>query len=115
MGSKLLRLILASQSERRRSILKSAGFEFTIFPSNSSESFDENLTLEENLCRIAETKVEAVAARLSPRKLKGTLILGADTVVVSGKRVLGKPKNRRDAKRMLKLLSGKMHSVMTVV
>ncbi len=113
MRSKTWQLILASQSPRRLAILKNAGFVCTSFSPNSSESFDENLTIEENLKAIAGLKVQAVVSRLSNRKLKGKLILGADTVVVAGKQVLGKPENRRDALRMLKLLSGKTHSVKT--
>ena len=92
-GSQNFKIILASRSPRRRAILKSAGFVCSTFTSNSSESFSENLTLEENLCAVAETKVEAALSRLSRQKLKGSLVLGGDTVVVIGKTVLGKPKN----------------------
>ena len=113
MQNKNWRLILASQSPRRREILESAGFSFTTFTSNSSESFDENLTLEENLCHIAETKVEIARSKLSFQKLKGSLILGADTVVVLHDKVFGKPKNIGEARRMLGKLSGKKHRVKT--
>jgi septum formation protein len=113
MRFKTYKLLLASQSPRRREILRSAGFECMTLPSNSSESFDENLTLDENLALIAERKVEAVLHKLSYRKHKGILILGADTVVVAEKQVLGKPKNRAQARRMLGLLSGKTHHVKT--
>jgi septum formation protein len=113
MRFKTYKLLLASQSPRRREILRSAGFECMTLPSNSSESFDENLTLDENLSLVAERKVEAVLHKLSYRKYKGILILGADTVVVAGKQVLGKPKNRAQARRMLRLLSGKTHYVKT--
>src|SRR5258708_2134744 len=113
LSPKKLKLILASRSPRRLEILESAGFECTPFPSNSSESFSENLTLEENLCAVAETKVEATLEVLSPQKLKGSLVLGGDTVVVVKNQVLGKPKNSQDARRMLRLLSGKVHRVMT--
>jgi septum formation protein len=113
MRNKKWRLILASQSPRRRDILESAGFSCMTFTSNSSESFDENLTLEENLCHIAEAKVQAVADSLTPQKLKGSLILGADTVVVLKDRIFGKPKNSAEARRMLRALSGKTHCVKT--
>jgi len=93
--------------------LKEANFSYTVSSSNSSESFDENLTLDENLKAIAETKVLTVAARLSSSKLKGKITLGADTVVAIGKTVLGKPKNVNDATRMMELLSGKTHLVKT--
>lgn len=113
MQNKNWKLILASQSPRRREILESAGFNCMTFTSNSSESFDENLTLEENLCHIAEAKVQAVAGALSHQKLKGSLILGADTVVIFKETVFGKPKNPAEARRMLGKLSGKTHSVKT--
>lgn len=111
--AKNFKIILASRSPRRRAILESAGFACSTFTSNSSESFSENLTLEENLCSVAETKVGAALSRLSRQKLKGSLVLGGDTVVVIGKTVLGKPKNPAEAGRMLRLLSGKIHRVMT--
>lgn len=113
MKSKTYKLILASASPRRREILKDAGFDFIVFPSNSSESFDKTLNLHENLCAIAEDKVQSVLDRLSKRYHKGFLILAADTTVILQNRVLGKPKNRHDAMRMLKFMSGKVHTVHT--
>lgn len=113
MAKKNFRLLLASRSPRRKEILREAGFSSPSISSNSSESFDENLTLEKNLKLIAQAKAQAVANRLSHRKRKEFLILGADTVVVVGKEVLGKPKNSRDAVRMLGLLNGKKHCVKT--
>ncbi len=110
---KFLKLILASQSPRRREILTDAGFKFDVYPSNSSESFDENLTFEENLCAVAEGKVEAISDKITKRFKKGFLILSADTTVVLEGKVLNKPKDRRDAVRMLKFLSGKIHTVCT--
>jgi len=113
MPNKTFKLILASQSPRRREILKNAGFACMAYPSNSSELFDENLNVDDNLSAVAELKVETVLGKLSRRKQKGILILGADTIVLAGKQVLGKPRNSRDARRMLSLLSGKTHSVKT--
>jgi septum formation protein len=113
MPRKIFKLLLASRSPRRREILKDANLSCMVIPSNSSESFDENLTLDENLKAVAETKVMTVVSRLSARKLKGKVILGADTVVAVGKAVLGKPKNVHDAKRMMGLLNGKIHVVKT--
>jgi septum formation protein len=83
------------------------------FSSNSSELFDENLTLEANLKRLAKTKAQAILSNVKVRNKKRIIILGADTVVCLGTRVLGKPKNRHDASRMLALLSGKKHRVKT--
>ena len=113
MTKKTFQLLLASRSPRRRSILKEAGFLSRSISSNSSESFNENLTIDQNLKAIARDKVQAVANKLSPRKRKEFLILGADTVVVVGKTVLGKPKNSSDARRMIGLLEGKRHHVKT--
>lgn len=113
MKSKIYRLILASSSPRRREILKDAGFDFIVFPSNSSESFSENLTLHENLAAVAEDKVQTILPNLNKRYHKGFLILGADTTVVLQNRVLGKPENRNDARRMLRFMSGKIHTVYT--
>lgn len=113
MKSKIYKLVLASQSPRRREILKEAGFDFTVYPSNSSESLNENLTLEENLCAIAENKIETVLLELTKRFRKGFIVLSADTTVVLRGKVLGKPKNRKDAVRMLKFMSGKIHTVYT--
>lgn len=113
MKSKTYKLILASQSPRRREILKDAGFDFSVYPSNSSESFSENLTLEENLCAISEDKIDSVIEALTKRYHKGFLVLSADTTVVLKGKVLGKPKNRKDAERMLKFMSGKIHTVYT--
>ncbi len=113
MARKTFELLLASRSPRRREILKEAHLSCLVISSNSSESFDENLTLDENLKCVAETKVMAVVSKLSSSKLKGKVILGADTVVAVGKMVLGKPKNVDDASRMLGLLNGKTHVVKT--
>jgi septum formation protein len=113
MPRKKLRLILASRSPRRREILKEAHMACTVFSSNSSELFDENLTIDANLKAVAETKVMAVLKMISPEKQRGILLLGADTVVIVGQKVLGKPKNLNDAMHMLENLSGKRHLVKT--
>jgi len=113
MKIKNRKLILASKSPRRREILNEASFSHTRLTSNSSESFDENLSIDQNLCIVTRAKAYGVLERLSPRKRKGILILSADTVVVVGQRVLGKPKNSVDAQRMLMLLSGRIHRVKT--
>jgi septum formation protein len=115
MSEKIFRLILASRSPRRREILKEGRFLCSIISSNSSELFDENLTLDGNLKNIAEGKVLAVLKRPSVRNQKDILVLGADTIVYCDGAVLGKPKNLRDAVRMLDLLSGKIHEVKTAM
>src|SRR5579872_3575169 len=113
MAQKTFRLLLASRSPRRRQILKEADLWSQALPSNSSESFNENLTLDQNLRKISKDKVEAVAISLNPYNLRRIIILGADTIVIIKNHVLGKPKNYHDALRMLRLLSGKRHDVWT--
>jgi len=113
MAFKKYRLLLASRSPRRKEILESAGFEFETFSSNSSESFDENLTIAQNLRLIAKAKTDAALSRLSIRRKKGILVLAADTLVILGQQAFGKPRNRSDARQTLRLLAGKKHRVMT--
>jgi septum formation protein len=115
MPRKKLRLILASRSPRRRELLKEANLACMVFSSNSSELFDENLTIDANLRAIAQTKVMTVFENLTPENQKGILVLGADTIVVVQGEILGKPRNRNDARRMMMLLSGKRHLVKTAL
>lgn len=113
MNLKTWQIILASKSPRRIEILRSAKIKFTILPTNSSERFYKNLSINKNLHNVSLEKAKSAIKRLSTRKLKGKLILSADTIVVCQNRVLGKPKSVNDARRMLKLLSGRVHSVKT--
>ena len=101
-------LILASSSPRRRYLLEQAGLTFSVIPS----TLDENsvpVSTPENLIRIlAEAKAMEVA-KLYPK----SWVIGADTLVCIGDAVLGKPDTSVMARRMLKALSGKTHSVFT--
>ena len=106
-------LILASGSPRRKKILKEAGFKFRVFIPNSSERFAKNLTLSQALKKISDDKARACLDALYRVKTELVLILSADTVVISQGKVLGKPKSRKDALRMLKILSGQTHQVKT--
>ena len=101
-------LILASQSPRRKKLLKQIGLKFRVIPSHVSELLSRNETPGDNAKRIAIDKASDVAARL-----KKGIVIGADTIVVLDHHVLGKPSSKDDAKRMLKLLSGREHSVFT--
>lgn len=106
------KIILASGSPRRKDIMSSMGFSFsTIVP----EGIDENsylnpLELDQSLQTLAIAKAKIVS-----EKNPEALILSADTVVVSGSDVLGKPANYNDAFKMLQRLSGRSHKVMTGV
>jgi septum formation protein len=104
-------LILASASPRRRDLLTCAGVPFSVQPSNVVEKTLPGENAEEFTRRIARMKAQTAAGRLPP----GTWVLAADTSVVLDGAVLGKPKDERDAERMLRLLSGRRHKVLTAV
>ncbi len=103
------RLILASASPRRAEILRRAGFSFAVRPSRVDESIRPGESPARHVRRLAREKALACAARVSGP----AIILGADTVVVLGRHILGKPASPRDARRMLRLLSGRTHRVLT--
>ncbi len=109
----MLEIALASQSPRRRELLSQAGFLFRVFPVKVSEIIDENLTPPEVASHLATVKAQAAVEQRKELKQKGFLILAADTIVVLGRRILGKPENFSEAQRFLRSLSGKTHSVMT--
>ncbi len=101
-------LILASRSPRRKILLRQIGLKFRVIPSQASEILAPSQSPAENAKRIAVDKAFEVAGRLR----KG-IVIGADTLVVIDHHVLGKPVSKEDAKRMLKILSGREHSVFT--
>lgn len=102
-------LILASKSPRRREILTAAGMPFEVRAAAVPEIREAGEQPEAYVRRLARAKCAAVAA--SPEDI----VLGADTVVVAGQDVLEKPLDAADAGRMLRLLSGREHSVITGV
>jgi septum formation protein len=104
-----MRLILASASPRRRDLLRNAGFDFEIRPSQIVEEIQPGELPEDFARRAAREKALQIAAS-SPR---GGLVLGADTIVVIDGQTLGKPSDPQDAMRMLRLLSGRTHQVHT--
>ena len=104
-----MRLILASASPRRRDLLRDAGFDFEVRPSQIVEEIQQGELPEDFVRRTAREKALQIAAS-SPR---GGLVLGADTVVVIDGQTLGKPSDPQDATRMLRLLSGRTHQVHT--
>ena len=103
------KLILASTSPRRAELLKIANLAFTVLRPDADEKLHAHETPVEYAVRTAREKAESLQAA------PGTVILGADTVVAAEGRILGKPVDAADAKAMLRLLSGKMHEVITGV
>lgn len=102
------KLILASKSPRRRYLLKQAGLEFSVIPSSFDESSVSFSTPDAFVRRIAEGKAKDIS-----EKYPDSWIIGADTVVVIDKKILGKPGSRTEARSMLEHLSGKTHRVLT--
>jgi len=105
------RLVLASGSPRRRAYLDMMGIAHVVLPSTEDEATRPGESPEEFTLRTARQKAESVAS-LQPQ---GTWVLGADTAVVVDDLVLGKPCDLADARRMLNLLSGRDHRVLTAV
>ena len=106
----LPKLILASGSPRRSDILASVGWEFTKHVADIDESERDGESPEDYVVRLAREKAEAVAS-LYPAEI----VLGADTTVVIDGQILAKPFDLGDARRMLRMLSGNWHEVLTGV
>ena len=104
----MVRIILASQSPRRKKLLKNLVDAFDIIPSDADETLPEGAIPAECAVEIARRKVFDIK-----EKNPDCLIIGADTIVVYEDKILGKPRDEEDAYRMLSFLSGKTHSVYT--
>lgn len=104
-----MQLILASQSPRRKELLSLFGIPFTVRVADIDETMDPSLPPAEAVAQISRKKAQAVA-----REAEDVLI-AADTIVVVGGRILGKPHTPQEAAEMLRLLSGRDHQVMTGV
>jgi septum formation protein len=104
-------IVLASASPRRAELLTSAGFTFRVQPAEVDETPRAGELPADYVARVARDKAHTVAARSE----SSTLVLGADTTVVVSGQILGKPADRADAARMLQLLSGAVHEVLTGV
>jgi len=103
------KLILASTSPRRAELLKSAGLAFEVVRPDADEKLRTGETPVEYAVRTAREKAESLSVP------PNTVLLGADTVVAIEGQILGKPADDNDARAMLRLLSGKMHEVITGV
>ncbi len=104
------KLILASSSPRRKELLDAVGWPYEAIVAGIDESLRPNEAPAVYVQRLARSKAEAVAERV-----QSGLILGADTTVVINDEILGQPLDDEDARRMLKLLNGKWHEVLTGV
>lgn len=108
---KLVRpLILASNSPRRKEIMSNAGYDFSVKVIPTDEAFPDDMPAERVPVFLAENK-----AKCFENEIQNEIILCADTVVVVDNQIINKPENKDDAVRMLKLLSGKTHRVITGV
>jgi septum formation protein len=106
-----MNLILASASPRRAQILHDAGISFSVLSSAIDETPYPEETPPQMVQRLADAKAELVAARA----VGPAILIAADTVVVLDGQILGKPRSTDDARRMLEVLSGRTHSVVTGV
>lgn len=104
------RVVLASGSPRRRQLLNLIGIEHEALPSNIDETMRPREAPRRHAERLAREKASAIANRQPDR-----ITIAADTIVVINKKVLGKPVDADDARRMLSMLSGREHTVITAV
>lgn len=103
-----MQLILASQSPRRQELLRLITPDFTVCPADIDEALDAGADLKSEVARLAAGKARGVAAQYPQ-----AAVVGSDTLVVLDGRALGKPADTAEARRMLGLLSGRTHEVMT--
>lgn len=100
--------ILASASPRREKLLRSVGLKFKIIPADVDETYLKGESPRAHVQRLANDKASVIASQY-PK----ALVLGADTIVVIDGLILGKPKNKKQAREMLERLSGRQHTVFT--
>ena len=103
------KLILASQSPRRKKLLEELGLTFEIIPSNIDEVVDPDIPVEESVKMLAFQKAEDISKKIN----YPAVIIGCDTTVVINGKSLGKPENFDEAFQMLQTLSGNYHTVIS--
>ena len=106
-----MKIILASKSPRRKELLSLITNNFDIIVSDADEYVDETLTSAEKVKSIAKQKANIVASNID----EDCVVIGSDTIVVVDETILGKPHDHDDAVRMLHMISGRTHKVMTGV
>lgn len=104
------KIILASNSIRRKELLEMANIDFEIIPAVGAEVIDRSIDLEKAICQVARNKALEVFL-----KHQDSVVIGADTIVTIDGNILQKPKDDHDAYLMLKKLSGQTHQVITGV
>lgn len=102
-------IILASASPRRKALMDVLGIEYKVIKSDCIEIIDKNHTVPQTVMSLSLQKATDVSSKINQE----AIIIGADTVVSYNGIILGKPKSKEDAVNMLKMLSGKTHSVFT--
>lgn len=102
------KIILASASPRRKELLALTGLKFEVDPADYEEDMNLKLSPHELARFLSLEKARSIAG-----KYKNAIIIAADTFVVMGEKILGKPHNDAEAKRMLELIEGRTHSVIT--
>lgn len=109
--SRRKKIVLASASPRRKELLALTGLKFEVALPQVNEKLLPKETPREHVERLAMEKAQGVAA-----DYPDDIVLGCDTVVIlNGRKVLGKPRDKRDAKAMLRRLAGKEHTVLSAI
>ena len=103
-------LILASKSPRRQQLLQEAGFDFEVRTKEVEETYSQDLSFQDIPTYLARKKAKALLPEINKE-----IIISSDTIVVCDEIVLGKPQNAQHASRMLQILSGRKHQVITGV
>lgn len=106
-----MKIILASASSRRKELLDMMGLKFEVKVSNSDETFEEGLSIEEQSKRLAYIKAKSIFDETSGDRI----VIGSDTMVLKDEKVYGKPKDRKEAMEMLEDLSNSKHRVITSI
>lgn len=110
-----MKFILASKSPRRKEILETLGLDFSIVTSDADESYEKGTAPSDVVMSLSAKKAAAVKAHLEEmgEDISDTVIIAADTVVSVAGEILGKPRDKADSERMLTMLSGSEHSVLS--
>src|SRR5260370_26201694 len=107
-----MKLILASTSPRRAEILRNAGFVFDVLPTHADETSRPSEAAEDYVRRIAQAKAHAARKQLRATD-EPAIVIAADTVGLAEGQILTKPQDAADARRMLRMMSGKSHELLT--